>query len=175
MPNASSVTLGPILISDTGAWLLISVFSVFLILYALSLLLTITTTPVALVDGLTLLLTPLRRLGLPVDEFALMTLLALRFIPTLTEEAEQLIKAQVARGANFSDGTLRELLQSLTMLLVPLMRGALRRAAELATALEARGYEVDGQRTLVHERAFAPADYVVMSVVVAVTIGALML
>jgi energy-coupling factor transport system permease protein len=175
MPNASTFTIGPILISDTGTWLLMSVFSVFLILYALSLLLTMTTTPVALIDGLTLLLAPLRRLGLPIDEFALMTLLALRFIPTLTDEAEQLIKAQVARGADFSGGTLRELLQSLTMLLVPLMRGALRRAAELATALEARGYEVDGQRTLLHETVFGPPDYAMMGVIAAVTIGALLL
>ena len=150
-------------------------FVVLLVLYACSLLLTMTTTPVALIEGLTMLLLPLRRLRLPVDDFALMTLLALRFFPTLIEEAEQLTKAQAARGADLASGTVRERLQSLATLFVPLMQGVLRRAADLATALEARGYEVEGRQTMLHETAFGKVDYVVLGMVVLVTVGALML
>jgi len=134
-----------------------------------------TTTPVALIEGLTVLLAPLRRLRLPIDEFALMALLALRFIPTLTEEVELLIKAQTARGADFAHGTLRERAQSLTALFVPLLQGALRRAADLATALEARGYTVEGRQTLLHEGRLAARDYVTFTAVVLVTIGALLI
>jgi energy-coupling factor transport system permease protein len=138
-------------------------------------LLTISTTPVALIEGLALLLGPLRRLRLPVDEFALMTLLALRFIPTLTEEVELLIKAQTARGADFTHGTLGQRAQSLAALLVPLLRGAQRRAAELATALDARGYTVAGEQTMLHEGALAMADYLTIGVVVLVTVAGLLL
>src|SRR6266702_1185031 len=121
--------------------ILLSGFTFFLVLYTLALLLTMTTTPVALIEGMTLLLAPLRWLRLPVDDFALMTLLALRFIPTLIEEIEQLVKAQASRGADFSRGTIRERLQSISALFIFFMQGTLRGATELATALEARGYQ----------------------------------
>ena len=173
--QANALAIGPIPISQDAVWRMVSSFTVFLVLYAFSLLLTVTTAPVALIEGLSLLLTPLRRLRLPVDEFALMTLLALRFFPTLIEEVEQLIKAQTARGADVSQGTLRERLQSLTTFFVPLMQGALRRANDLATALEARGYEVEGHQTLLYETSLGLVDYGVLSAIVLVTIGALCL
>src|SRR5207302_1357686 len=124
-------------------------------------LVTMTTSPVKLVEGMTMLMAPLRRLKLPVDDFALMVLISLRFVPTLLEEVEQLIKAQTSRGADLTSGTLRERLQSLPMLFLPLMRGVFRRASELATALEARGYEVQGHQTLLHESTFSMLDYLV--------------
>jgi energy-coupling factor transport system permease protein len=167
--------IGPWRITYGGTWLVVSISTGLLSLYALSLLLTMTTTPVALIEGLSMLLSPLRRLKLPVDDFALMTLLALRFIPTLIEEAEHLIQAQMARGADMTSGTFRERLQSLTILLVPLLRGVLRRAAELATALEARGYEVTGQQTQLHESSLHTIDYIVLVTVILVTVGALLL
>ncbi len=173
--STSILPIGPIMLTYDGVWLVITIFAVFLVLYAFSLLLTMTTTPVALIEGLMLLLSPLRRLKLPVDDFALMTLIALRFIPTLIDEVDQLTKAQTSRGADFSHGTLRERLQSLSALFVPFIHGTLRRAAELATALEARGYEVDGRQTFLHETSFSAADYVVMGTVVLVTIGAIVL
>jgi len=173
--QANNWVFGPIAIAHNGVWLLVSGFTVFLVLYAFSLLLTITTPPVALVEGLTLLLAPCRRLRLPVDDFGLMMLLALRFFPTLIEEVEQLIKAQTARGADVSNGTIRERLQSLVALFIPLMQGALRRAAELATALEARGYQVKGRQTLLYEESLNTVDYLVLGVVAFVTIGALCL
>ncbi len=167
--------LGPIVLTYESVWPLMTFFTVFLVLYACSMLLTMTTTPVALIEGLTILLTPLRRLHLPVNDFALMALLALRFIPTLLEEVEQLVKAQTARGADLSHGTIRERLQSVTALFVPLMQGTLRRATELATALEARGYQVEGRQTPLHEKGLGVGDYVVLGMVVVVTVGALVM
>jgi energy-coupling factor transport system permease protein len=167
--------IGPLVITEGGTRLGGRLYVVFLALYTLALLLTMTTTPVALIEGLTVLLAPLRRLRLPVDEFALMALLALRFIPTLTEEIELLIKAQTARGADFAHGTLRTRAQSLAALGVPLLQGVLRRAADVATALEARGYTVDGQQTLLHENRLVGRDYGTLMVVVVVTVGALLI
>jgi energy-coupling factor transport system permease protein len=167
--------IGPYLITYSGVWVLMTFFVALIVLYVCSLLLTMTTSPVALVEGLTMLLSPLRRLKLPVDDFALMCLIALRFMPTLLEEVEQLIKAQASRGADMTRGTIRERLQSLTMLFIPLMRGVLRRATELATALEARGYEVEGRQTFLHETALGLADYVVLGSLVLVTVSALLL
>lgn len=158
--------IGPFSITQSGVWTLLSFTVVLTTLYTFSLLLTMTTSPIALVEGLTMLLAPLRRLRLPVDDFALMALIALRFIPTLLEEVEQLLKAQAARGADVARGTLRERLQSLMMLFIPLMQGVLRRASELSIALEARGYEVEGQQTRLYEKPLSTADYVVLSVVV---------
>jgi energy-coupling factor transport system permease protein len=169
------ILIGPLVITEDGARLGGRLYVVFLALYTLALLLTMTTTPVALIEGLTVLLAPLRRLRLPIDEFALMALLALRFIPTLTEEVELLIKAQTARGADFAHGTLRERAQSLAALFVPLLQGALRRAADLATALEARGYTVEGKQTLLHEGRLAARDYVTFATVVLVTVAALLI
>lgn len=137
----------------------------FLVLYPCSLLLTMTTSPVALIEGLTMLMTPLRWLRLPVDDFALMTLIALRFIPTLIEEIEQLVKAQTARGASFSSGSLRERVQSMLALFVPFLRNTLRRASELAVALDARGYQTDGHQTRLHEKRLAFIDYLVLLLV----------
>jgi len=173
-PPTQLLPLGPYIITYGGVWTLMTSLVVLLALLILSLLMTMTTSPIALIEGLTLLLAPLRRLKLPVDDFALMALLALRFIPTLLDETEQLIKAQTARGADLSSGTMLERLRNLSMLFVPLMQGALRRASDLATALEARGYEVDGKQTLLHETTFALADYLVMGLVVGVTIASLL-
>ena len=132
-----------------------------------------TTSPIALIEGLTALLMPLRWLRLPVDAFALMTLIALRFIPTLIEEVEQLVKAQASRGADYAHGTLRERTQSGTALFVPLLQGVLRRATDLATALEARGY--DGKQTRLHEKRLGMIDYAVLGLVVVITMGSLLL
>ena len=167
--------VGPFPVTHTGVWTFVSFAIVVMTLYIFSLLLTMTTSPVALIEGLTMLLAPLRLLRLPVDDFALMTLIALRFIPTLMDEVEQLSKAQAARGADMTQGTFRERLQSLTMLFVPLMQGIFRRSEELATALEARGYQTDGKQTRLYERSFHAVDYAVMVSVALVMIGSLLL
>ena len=172
---AQPFAIGPLPVTHSGIWTFVSFAIVVMALYIFSLLLTMTTSPVALIEGLTMLLAPLRLLRLPVDDFALMTLIALRFIPTLMEEVEQLSKAQAARGADMTQGTIRERLQSLVMLFIPLMQGIFRRSEELATALEARGYQTDGKQTRLYERSFHMADYVVMVSIVIVMIGSLFL
>jgi energy-coupling factor transport system permease protein len=172
--TSRSFLVGPVLVTYDNVWFLLSGFTFFLVLYTLALLSTMTTTPVALIEGLTLLLTPLRWLRLPVDDFALMTLLALRFIPTLIEEIERLVKAQASRGADFSRGTIRERLQSVSALFIPFMQGTLRRAAELATALDARGYQGENGPTPLHETSLGIIDYMVLGVVVLVMAGALL-
>ena len=173
--STHQLKLGPLVVTQQGAWLVIIIFMVFLVLYSFSTILTMTTSPIALIEGLTLLLSPLRYLKLPVDDFALMILLALRFIPTLLDEADQLMKAQAARGADMMHGTLRERFQSLTIFFVPLVQGTLRRASELATALEARGYHDEGKRTLLYEKNLSSIDYCVLCIVICSTSMALFL
>jgi energy-coupling factor transport system permease protein len=174
-PSSAALPIGPIVITYDGIWVEVTVFVVFLSLFAFSLLLTMTTSPIALIEGLTRLLAPLRWLRLPVDDFALMVLIALRFIPTLLEEVELLVKAQSARGASYTQGSMRERIQSVVALFVPFIHSTLRRASDLATALEARGYQVQGRQTMLHEKRFHAADYLVMIVVALVTIGVLII
>lgn len=109
--------------------------------------LTLTTSPIALTDGIELLLKPFRKVGLPAHELAMMMTIALRFIPTLIEEAEKIMKAQLARGADFESGGLVKRAKSLLPLLIPLFISAFRRADELAMAMEARCYRGGDSRT----------------------------
>src|SRR6266542_3583949 len=104
-----------------------------------------------------------------------LALLALRFIPTLADEIELLVKAQLARGADFTHGSLRERSNSAAALLVPVYQGALRRAAELADALDARGYTIAQAPTVLHERPLAAADYLTLAVVMMLTLGTLLI
>lgn len=110
-------------------------------------LLTLTTSPIALTDAIEALLKPFRKLGLPAHELAMMMTIALRFIPTLIEEAEKIMKAQLARGADFESGGLVRRAKSLLPLLIPLFISAFRRADELAMAMEARCYRGGDSRT----------------------------
>jgi energy-coupling factor transport system permease protein len=110
-------------------------------------LLTLTTSPIELTDGLERLLNPFKRIGLPAHELAMMMTIALRFIPTLLEETDKIMKAQMARGADFESGNLIKRAKSLIPLLVPLFISAFRRADELAMAMEARCYRGGENRT----------------------------
>jgi energy-coupling factor transport system permease protein len=168
------VILGPFFLTRAGVWSLVFVAGL-LLLYAFSLLVMLTTSPVALVESITSLLAPLRLIRFPVDDFALMLLIALRFIPTLLEEIEQLMKAQMARGATFSEGTLVERFQGFGMLVVPLLRSIFQRASDLSTALDARGYVVNGKQTMLHEARLSGTDYLAIGVVLFVTTGSLFL
>ncbi len=109
--------------------------------------LTLTTSPVALSDGIEILLSPLKKLRFPVHELAMMMTIALRFIPTLIEETDKIMKAQKARGADFETGNLLARAKAMTPLLVPLFVSAFRRAGELAMAMEARCYHGGEGRT----------------------------
>jgi len=110
-------------------------------------LLTYTTSPIALTDGLEALLNPLKKLHVPVHELSMMMCIALRFIPTLIEETDKIMCAQKARGADFESGTIIERAKALVPILVPLFIGAFRRADELATAMECRCYQGGEGRT----------------------------
>ena len=113
-------------------------------------LMTLTTTPIALTDGLERLLAPLAKLRFPAHELALMMTIALRFIPTLIEEADKIMKAQMARGADFESGNLIRRAKSMVPVLVPLFISAFRRADELAMAMESRCYHGGEGRTRLH-------------------------
>jgi energy-coupling factor transport system permease protein len=118
-----------------------------LFLIVITSLLTLTTSPISLTDGLERLLSPFSKLGLPVHELALMMSIAIRYIPTLMEETDKIIKAQTARGADFESGNLVQRVKALFPLLVPLFVSSFRRAEELALAMEARCYRGGVGRT----------------------------
>ena len=123
-------------------------------------LLTFTTSPIARTDGLEALLRPAKRWGLPAHELAMMMTIALRFIPTLLEETQRIIKAQEARGVDFSSGSLLRRGKNLVPVLVPLFISAFRRADELATAMEARCYRGGEGRTRMHPLQYRRQDAV---------------
>ena len=116
------------------------VIRIIILIMGSSLLLTYTTTPIELTDGIEQLLAPLKKIKLPVHDFAMMMTIALRFIPTLLEETDKIMNAQKARGGDFSSGNLIDRAKALVPVLVPLFVSAFRRADELATAMECRCY-----------------------------------
>ncbi|MBE7005125.1 MAG: energy-coupling factor transporter transmembrane protein EcfT [Ruminococcaceae bacterium] len=126
-------------------------------------LLTYTTSPIQLTDGLESLLNPLKKLHVPVHELAMMMSIALRFIPTLIEETDKIMSAQKARGADFESGGLIQRAKALIPLLVPLFVSAFRRADELATAMECRCYHGGEGRTKLHVLRYAGRDYAVLA------------
>ncbi|MCA1057111.1 energy-coupling factor transporter transmembrane protein EcfT [Rossellomorea aquimaris] len=119
----------------------------FFYLILITSLLTLTTSPITITDGLETLLNPLRKVKFPVHELALMMSISLRFIPTLMEETDKIMKAQVARGAEFSSGPIKDRIKAIIPLLIPLFVSAFKRAEDLATAMEARGYRGGEGRT----------------------------
>ena len=125
-------------------------------------LLTYTTSPMALTDGLELLLKPLNRLKVPVHEMTLMMSMALRFIPTLIEETDKIMSAQKARGADFETGNLIERAKALLPILVPLFVSAFRRADELAVAMESRCYHGGEGRTRMKQLRFCTRDFIAL-------------
>ncbi|WP_427114022.1 energy-coupling factor transporter transmembrane component T family protein [Megasphaera sueciensis] len=140
---------------------------VYLIVF--SSLLTYTTSPIVLTDGIEHLLNPFRRIGVPAHELAMMMTIALRFIPTLLEETDRIMKAQTARGANFTSGSILQRGKNMIPLLVPLFVSAFRRADELATAMEARCYRGGAGRTRMNELSYTYRDGIAMAAIVLVT------
>ena len=122
-------------------------------------LLTYTTSPIMLTDGLESLMNPLKKLRFPVHELAMMMCIALRFIPTLIEETDKIMSAQKARGADLESGNLFQRVRALVPILVPLFISAFRRADELATAMECRCYQGGDGRTKMKLLRYKRADY----------------
>ena len=135
-------------------------------------LLTLTTKPMKLTDGIESLLKPFKRFGLPAHELAMMMTIALRFIPTLLEETDKIMKAQMARGADFETGSLIRRAKALIPLLVPLFVGAFRIAQDLAMAMEARCYRGGEGRTKLNALKFRPRD-AIATVITLAYIGAM--
>ena len=129
-----------------------------LLLVASTSLLTYTTSPMALTDGLESLLGPLKKFHVPVHEFSMMMSIALRFIPTLIEETDKIMSAQKARGADFESGNIFQRAKALVPLLVPLFISAFRRAYELACAMECRLYHGGEHRTRLHSLRYGKVD-----------------
>ena len=122
-------------------------------------LLTYTTSPIALTDGLEALMNPLKKVGVPVHELSMMMCIALRFIPTLIEETDKIMSAQKARGADFESGSLTDRAKALIPILVPLFISAFRRADELATAMECRCYQGGEGRTKMKQLHYHREDF----------------
>ena len=137
-------------------------------------LMTLTTTPNQLTDGLEKSLRPLNKIHVPVHEIAMMMSIALRFIPILLEETDKIMKAQIARGADFENGNMIQKVKNMVPLLVPLFISAFRRANDLAMAMEARCYHGGDHRTQMKPLHYAKRDhvaYLVLFVYLAVAIG----
>lgn len=131
-----------------------------ILLLLVSSLLTLTTSPLVLTDGIEDLLRPFKKIGVPAHELAMMMTIALRFIPTLLEETDKIMKAQTSRGADFSSGNIMTRAKNMLPILIPLFISAFRRADDLALAMEARCYRGGEGRTRMHELHFAGRDTV---------------
>ncbi len=145
-------------ITVEGIWAAVFMVLRITLLITCTFLLTYTTSPILLTDGLEKLLSPLKHLRFPVHELAMMMSIALRFIPTLIEETDKIMSAQRARGADFDSGNLIQKAQTLVPLLVPLFISAFRRADELAVAMECRCYHGGEGRTRMRQLHFQRAD-----------------
>lgn len=130
-------------------------------------LMTLTTTPNQLTDGLERILRPLRAFRVPVHEMAMMMSIALRFIPILIEETNRIMKAQTARGADFESGNLLQRLRNMLPLLIPLFVSAIRRATDLALAMDARCYHGGAGRTKMHPLRYGKIDFAAYGCLVA--------
>ncbi|WP_298833687.1 energy-coupling factor transporter transmembrane protein EcfT [uncultured Planococcus sp.] len=119
----------------------------FLVLVFITSILTLTTSPISITDGIEVLLGPFKRVKLPVHELALMMSISLRFIPTLMDETGKILKAQMARGSDIGSGPVKERVKAVVPLLIPLFVSAFKRAEDLATAMEVRGYRGGEGRT----------------------------
>ena len=150
---------------------LLIVLRVVLLIAGTSVILTYTTTPLALTDGLESLLKPLSYIKVPVHEFSLMMTIALRFIPTLIEETGKIMDAQKARGASFSEGSLIKRAKALIPVLVPLFASSFRRADELAVAMECRCYRGGKGRTRLKMLKASFSDVVAVLVIVALGVA----
>ena len=137
---------------------------VIILIVGTSILLTYTTSPISLTDGLESLLSPLKKINVPVHTFAMMMSIALRFIPTLVEETEKIMNAQKSRGADFTSGSLVQRAKALIPLLVPLFVSSFKRAEELATAMECRCYRGDKNRTKLVKLEYHGLDFSFMAI-----------
>lgn len=153
--------IGPVKVTYEGVFAAIKLFLRLVILVITASLMTITTTPMTMTDGIEKLLKPFERIGVPAHEIAMMMSIALRFIPTLLEETDRIMKAQASRGANFDTGSIFSRIKSFIPVLVPLFVSAFKRADELAEAMESRCYRGGKGRTRLKEIHYSKLDLLV--------------
>ncbi|MGE4283268.1 MAG: energy-coupling factor transporter transmembrane protein EcfT [Clostridia bacterium] len=158
--------LGPLTATVEGLQMAVLMTLRLLFLIIGTSLLTFTTSPILLTDGIEKLLNPFKKIGIPAHELAMMMTIALRFIPTLLEETDKIMKAQMARGADFESGNLLKRAKGLVPLLVPLFISAFRRADELAIAMESRCYRGGDQRTRMKQLKLYNRDFIAIAVVI---------
>ena len=159
-PGETLYKIGPINITREGIDMAVFMALRLIFLIIGTSLLTLTTSPIELTDGIEKVLNPFKRIGVPAHELAMMMTIALRFIPTLLEETDKIMKAQMARGADFESGNIVKRAKSLIPLLVPLFIGAFKRADDLAMAMEARCYRGGENRTRMKQLQFHSRDII---------------
>lgn len=167
--------LGPFNVSRTGLDLAWRASAQLLVILYTSALMTMTTAPSSLGHGLVWYMRPLRRLRVPVDEIAVMVSLGLAFLPLLQQELQRILLAQRVRGADFRRGTIETRALAALAILPPLLAGNLRRAEELAVAMESRGYQPGAPRTLLHGGHFGRADAVALALTIVCGVVAILL
>lgn len=161
---------GPLAITSLGLVSAAFIFMRLFLIIMISTLLTLTTAPLELTDGIEHLLRPLTKLGFPSHEVALMLSIALRYVPTLLDEAQTIMNAQRARGVEFDEGNLMKRMRAIIPILVPLFVSAFNRAEELATAMEARGYRGAEGRTKYRQLDYTRKDLSVLLIFILITI-----
>ena len=169
------VSIWKITITLEGVLRAIYMLSRILMLITCTFLLTYTTSPIALTDGLESLLCPLKKIKVPVHELSMMMCIALRFIPTLIEETDKIMSAQKARGADFETGKLMDRVRALVPILVPLFISTFRRADELATAMECRCYHGGESRTKMKLLRYKLCDFQAYGLGIVVLIAVILL
>lgn len=142
----------------------------FLVLVFITSILTLTTSPISITDGVEVLLNPLKKIKMPIHELALMMSIALRFIPTLMDETDKIMKAQMARGSDLSAGPIKDRIKAVVPLLVPLFVSAFKRAEDLATAMEVRGYRGGEGRTRYRQLKWDWRDTISLVVLLAISV-----
>ena len=174
-PGETLFELGFLRLTDQGVYNALRMVVRIMLLIMGTFLLTYTTSPISLTDGLEHLLSPLKKLKMPIHELSMMMSIALRFIPTLIEETDKIMSAQKARGADFESGNLIQKARALVPVLVPLFVSSFRRADELAVAMECRCYHGGEGRTALHVLRYKAADYLALTVFLVFTVGIIVL
>lgn len=162
---------GPIMITSVGVLNAVYIFCRLVLIIMMSTVLTLTTAPLELTDGIEHLMRPLEKFGFPSHEMALMLSIALRYVPTLIDEAQKIMNAQRSRGVEFDEGSFVNRMKAVVPILVPLFVSAFNRAEEMATAMEARGYRGGQGRTKFRQLAYSKYDGLVWLVFVVLTAG----
>ncbi|SFH10124.1 energy-coupling factor transport system permease protein [Desulfotomaculum arcticum] len=163
-------SLGPVIVTREGVYRGVATFLRLLILYLSSTVLTMTTSPMKLAGGLEALFAPLNRLKVPVNQFAMLMTISLRFIPTLLEEAETITRAQKSRGAPFASPKKLVRLKTTLAVLIPLVVGSLQRATDLATAMESRCYTGGTHYSRTKNLRFGRRDLVALAITAVICI-----